>query len=133
MDNSDNILGGAIAAGASAVVGGIRSKQSQKKAAREALRKEEGRAKAQAISDAGGYLTLHPELKMLIPVPDYIIKQAQDIAAKTGKAASVEDLKNAPAIPATSGQLIEKIKNYLPWIIGSIALGIGIYFIIKKR
>jgi hypothetical protein len=90
-------------------------------------------AAAQKISDAGGYLTLTPEQKALIPVPEYIKAQAAQISAKTGGIASTEDLQAAQPLPATSGQLVAKLKTYLPYILGAIALGLVIYFIVRKK
>lgn len=87
---------------------------------------EAERAAAQKISDAGGYLTLTPEQKALIPVPGYINTQAAN-------GANITDLQAAPPIPATSGQIIQKIKNYLPWILGAVGLGLVVYFTSKKR
>lgn len=77
---------------------------------------------AQKISDSGGYLTLTPEQKSLIPVPSYILMQEKNKA-----------LQNANPLPMTSGQMVEKVKNYLPYIIGSIVLIIIVVLLIKRK
>ena len=90
------------------------------------------RAEAQKISDAGGYLTLTPEQKALIPVPEYIKAQAQSISQQYGGAATVDDLVNAKPIPATAGQLVEKLKAYLPHIlIGTVVIWMLFKFVKK--
>jgi hypothetical protein len=79
--------------------------------------------KAQAISDAGGYMTLTPYQKSLIDIPPYILNQTQ------GTTATAEDIKNMPAVN-DFGQMI---KNNLPVILGFIAVIAVIYFVVKKK
>jgi hypothetical protein len=78
--------------------------------------------KAQKISDAGGYLTLSPYQKTLIPIPEYV--KAANIPADVAQ-------KSEP-IPATEAQVAAKAKNYLPYILGLIGIGIVVYLISKK-
>lgn len=93
---------------------------------------DKARAEAQKISDAGGYLTLTPEQKALIPVPEYIKAQAQSISQQYGGAATVDDLTTAKPIPATAGQLAEKLKAYLPHIlIGAVVVWLLVKFVKK--
>jgi LPXTG-motif cell wall-anchored protein len=73
--------------------------------------------KAQKISDAGGYATLTPYQKTLIPVPEYI-------SGKTVPASG--------DLPAGEQTGVD-IKRFLPYIIGVVLLGIIIYMIAKKK
>jgi len=94
---------------------------------RKALLERAWRKKSQKISDAGGYATLSKYEKSLIKMPEY----AKVAAAQAGINAQV--VENAPAIPATTAQLGEKLKQYLPMIIGIVVIGAIIYFIVKKK
>ncbi len=79
--------------------------------------------KAQKISDAGGYLTLTPYQKSLIPVPAYI----------TAANIPVEVAQKTEPIPPTTGQLAAGAKNNLLLVVAVIAaVGLAGYFIIKK-
>lgn len=115
MDNCNNLtandivpgVGGAIDKGASAaksVVVNIRNRAKAKK--------------AQKISDAGGYNTLTPFQKSLIPVPSY---------ALNSKTPTAEEAKNAEPSAVTTGAATP----YLPYIIGVVILAAVIYFIKK--
>ena len=94
---------------------------------RKALLERAWRKKSQAISDAGGYATLSKYEKSLIKMPEY----AKVAAAAAGVNANV--VENSGAIPATNAQLMDKVKNYLPMIIGVVVIGVIIYMIVKKK
>jgi hypothetical protein len=88
--------------------------------------------KAAKIAAAGGYLTLTPFQKSLIPVPAYVGEQVKGISAATGQPATVDAVKNLPPIPATPGQMGAKLKTYLPWIIGAVLLAAVAYYFYSK-
>jgi hypothetical protein len=110
MDNlpNDNLLSDVdvVAGGVKNVLASIRNKAKARK--------------AQKISDAGGYLSLTPFQKSLIDIPDYILNQT------AGSGATNEDIKNLPADTS------EQLKQFLPYIIGAIVIGILLYVILKK-
>ena len=94
---------------------------------RTALLERAWRKKSQAISDAGGYATLSRYEKSLIKMPTY--------AKEAAKAAGINSnvLENSEAIPATTSQLMAKVKNNLPLILGIVIVGFIIYYFVKKK
>jgi hypothetical protein len=97
--------GGAIDAGASGVKGvfvGIRNRAKARK--------------AQKISDDGGYATLTPFQKSLIPVPAY---------ALNNKTTTAQDAIDAPPVV--------QMNRYIPYVLGVAVVGILVYFIVKRK
>lgn len=72
--------------------------------------------KAQKISDAGGYGTLTPFQRSLIPVPAY---WGTDTSAKENLMIDEETTSS--------------VKKYVPYIIGALFIGILIFFIVKRK
>jgi hypothetical protein len=112
-EKSDNIGGvdEILAAGKTVgkIAGNVRNKAKAKKAAK--------------IAASGGYASLTPFQKSLIPVPTEIQKAAQAAGVTT------DDIKAAPAAAPAAGQY----KKFIPYIIGALIIGIAIYFFVKHK
>jgi hypothetical protein len=75
--------------------------------------------KAQKISDAGGYNTLTPFQKSLIPVPAYALNKTTPTA---------QDAKEAEPTAVQTGAMTK----FLPYIAGVIILALAFYFFRNK-
>ena len=71
--------------------------------------------KAQAISDAGGYNTLTPFQKSLIPVPPYALNTETPTAAD-----------------AVAAEPVGGIRAMLPWLLGAAVVGFIIFMIVRR-
>jgi len=72
--------------------------------------------KAQSISDAGGYNTLSPYQKSLIPVPSYALNS-----------------KTPTAQEALDAEPVVQMNKYIPYALGAVAVGVLIFFIVKRK
>jgi hypothetical protein len=111
----DNVLGDVVLVGTNAIVG-VQNLTST-------IRNKAKAKKAQGISNAGGYLSLTPFQKSLIPVPAYVSGQG----GATGL--TPNEYQTLPAAPITGGQ----VTKYIPYLLGAVVIGIAVYFIIKKK
>lgn len=117
-----------------------KDRQKSKEAEKKMISSLDEIVKAQAISDAGGYLTLTPSQKSLINMPDYIQAQVNKQAVESGSGVAAdlhkvalsiaEKIKKAKPIPATSAQVTASVMTYLPFIVIGAVI---IFFIIRKR